>query len=450
MYIFCENKIYDKIKNLSFAPETDITGDTIPINQFEVDIITTDNIPHGTWAYLYSGEDIWALYWVSFAEHIDRHTVHIKAVSMLSFLDQRTLPAVMYDTGITDVLNDIFQDIPYVVDESLASVIYTEEGGVVEEVIVQGFCPEQSARERLLWVCLTVGAYVKTFFNTQVELMCLTDTTVAVPADRTFWKPSQTFRDYVTAVKVIYYEYTLGTPETTDEWVTDGTDYYVQTEHTFTLTNSGAPESAQENVVTVEGVTIINEDNVSDIASFLSNYYFNRVEVDMDVINNGDLMPGMKVVAYKDVDDPFTGYIQSCDFAFGLQSRSSLHILGVAAVTGATLVIIYKYGDIQLNRRSFNLPVGYVYSISNPFIDWSMNQHRYIFIANNENATGTVASGGSTNIQQYGIALDLSTADRTLSIYSVDELELVTEEDTEIDPDTEEEVTVEYNVLEIS
>ena len=96
------------------------------------------------------------------------------------------------------------------------------------------------------------------------------------------------------------------------------------------------------------------------------------------------------------------------------------------------------------------LPVGFEYSITNPYIDQEMSNHRYVYIPQNEAAEGTVASGGTEDEELYDIALDMDYEDNVLSMYSVDELELVEEEDTEVDPETEEEVTVTYNVLEIS
>ena len=459
MKITIGNTTYTKIKSLSFSPETDITGDTVPINNFEAVIVTRDvlnpNVTYGAWAYLYDDLDnLWARYWISYAEHEEIDTIRIIAHDQLAFLDQRKLPATMYDDGISVILGDIFGSMTYVVDESLADVIYYEEGGVTQEVIVSGFCPEQTARERLLWLCLVEGAYVQTYFCENITLRCLTDDTTFIPINKTFWKPSITYRDYVTAIKITYYSYTEGTPQTTDEWVTDGTDYYIQTASTFTLSNSYAPSGAPENVVEVDGITLINVDDVSNIALFLAKYYFNRTEVDMDVINNAEYKPGDKIVGYRDGLNLVSGYIQSADFTFGLQARSTLHVLGVTDVEGATLTILYiyedEYNEIQLDKQEFVLPVGYEYSITNPYIDQEMQNHRYVYIPQNEAAEGTVASGGTEDEELYDIALDMNYEDNVLSIYSVDELELVEEEDTEVDPETEEEVTVTYNVLEIS
>ena len=445
MKITIGSTTYTKIKSLSFSPETDITGDSIPINEFEAVIATTDNITYGTWAYLYDDlNNLWARYWIVYSEHEEIDTVRIIARDQIAFLEQKKLPAKMYNNAVTVALGDVFGSIPYVIDTSLAYVIYP--GGT--EITITGFCPEQTARERLLWLCLILGAYVQTYFCSTVTLKCLQDDETIIPNNHIFWKPAITFRDYVTAIKISYYSYTQGTPQSGEESVTDGTNTYIQTTGSFTLANPLAPSGAPDNIVEVDGVTLINVGNVSGIASFLSSYYFNRTEVDMDIINNAETMPGDKIIGYRNEINLISGYVRSADFAFGVMARSNLHVLGVEDVEGATLTILYLYGDMyssrQLDKMQFVLPVGYEYTITNPYLDQPFQNHRYIYIPDADEATGTVVAGGIIDREYYGIALDMSYSDRVLSIYSVDELELVQEEETEGG------VTVTYNILEIS
>ena len=49
---------YTEISNLSFAPSADLVGASIPINEFEVDIHTTDTIDIGEYAELYDDNDV--------------------------------------------------------------------------------------------------------------------------------------------------------------------------------------------------------------------------------------------------------------------------------------------------------------------------------------------------------------------------------------------------------
>ena len=53
MKIVINSTNYTEIKDLKFAPETDVTGIEAVINEFSAEIITDDDIDVGVNAYLY-------------------------------------------------------------------------------------------------------------------------------------------------------------------------------------------------------------------------------------------------------------------------------------------------------------------------------------------------------------------------------------------------------------
>lgn len=82
MYVTINQTDYTALRNLSFAPETDVTGNAVPINEFSVEIITDDNISYGQYAWLYDDRDnLWAKYWIIYAERISADAVAIRAQS---------------------------------------------------------------------------------------------------------------------------------------------------------------------------------------------------------------------------------------------------------------------------------------------------------------------------------------------------------------------------------
>lgn len=419
MYVRIGNAKYTKIKNLDFAPETDVTGSKIPINEFTVDIITADDIRNGAMAALYDDLDqLWARYWVTYAERMDRDTVQVRAQSRLILLGRRTMPAVRYSgAAVADVMADIFQP--------LGAGAYTLDSAFAAKTI-NGFCPEQSARERLLWVCFVIGAYVKTYFTDKIEILPIDETETTVPLERTYWKPTVTYRDHVTAVKATAYSFRQGTPQTTDKWVTDGTDYYIVTEQAYTLSNPDVPATAEENVISVDGLMLINSGNVDEVLSHLAKYHFKRTSMEFDCINNGEYEPGQKLTGYPDEEQLLTGFAESCSFTFGLQAKSKIVLTACEEKAGARLIIQYVHGNTQIGKRTYYFPIGYQYAIQNPYLDWSMGDHRYIFRPKNQEATGTIAAGEQTNQQHYAVALDLNKKTHVLKIVSVDS---VTEEE---------------------
>lgn len=407
---------YTEIKNLDFAQQTDLTMDTLPVNEFTVDILTDDTITIGQKISLYDDKDqLWAEYYIVYAEHLDKATVRVRGRSALGYLDGVEMPAEYYASETAaNVIAEIFGDL----DSSYYFIFPS-----LETETITGFCPKQTARQRLQWVCVVLGAYVRDMFAQKVRIVPIDPTESVIPMDRTFWRPSVTYEDYVTALKVTAYTFTAGTPAVTDKWVTDGTTTWIVTEQEHTLANPDAPAAAPENVVTLEGVYLINSTNVSAVLSFLSRYYFKRQKMDADVINNRQYLAGGLVAVYENEDSLLSGYIESMTFSFGVQARSRIRMTVMETRETTSLIIKYLYGDIILGTRTYYLPVGYEYSIENPYLDMTFMPHRYVYRPEEEYAEGTIAAGTNTDEEEYQIALDFSYTDNVLYIISVDELE---------------------------
>lgn len=415
MYVRIGSTKYTAISQLRFAPETDVTGSSVPINELSVSVRTADTIAMGERVSLYDDLDqLWAKYWVVYAERLDKYTVQVRGQSALSLLDKVELgPTLWSGTPIATALTPVLAPLggEYTIDQAFASET------------LSGYCPKQTARVRLQWVCMAIGAYVKNFFNDRLQILPINDQTEAIiPADKTYWKPSVTYRDHVTAISATYYTYTEGTPHTTDEWVEVDGRYYVQSETTVTLTNDEAPAAAPENVITLEGVTIINEDNVDDVLSHLAKYYFKRTELDLEAVDNAEFLPGERVTAYADEDQTLTGYIASCDFKFGVQAKAEIHMTPVEVRESANLTITYMWGNKQIGVRSYRLPVGYSYEITNPYLTLIFDHHWYVFRPTSPTISGTIQEGGNTAVQPEEVALDLFEND--LMIHSVDTVAL--------------------------
>ena len=134
-------------------------------------------------------------------------------------------------------------------------------------------------------------------------------------------------------------------------------------------------------------------------------FYFNRVEVSADAINNGEYTPGERVAVPVDSSQLYQGYINRCDFSFGYQARSKLNITGALSVESATLTVLYMYSSTQVARRTYLLPKGYEYTIETEYIDRTVNGHRSIFRPDIETITGTL-TGDATQTVSVQIALD--------------------------------------------
>lgn len=420
MRIIIDNNVYVKIKTLRFDPQADLAGSSVVVNRFNADIYTEDEISVGVNAYLKDDlGKLWAKYWITRAERIDKTTMRIEAQSIILLLDRFDMPAKMYENeSITEAITEVFSLIQaiypttnlFTIDNALSGVTYS------------GYAPEQSARDRLLWLVFVAGAYVKTYFTETVDIKVVDDTLDVIPINKTFWKPSISYGDWVTAIKAKAYIYTEGEPQTTDEWVeVDGT-YYIQEERELILVNPDAPVTAADNEIVFDNITLINVDNVDEILTRLSTYYFERIEVDADIINNGEYIVGERYSLNTDENNLVAGYITSATFTFGLQAKSKIKLVQTETINGSKLTIEYWWDDTKIGEHSYYFPVGYVYSVENPFIDKSLDDHRYIFYPLDDSATGTVGSEPTVDEEEYSVAIDL--CEQIAFIYNVDELEM--------------------------
>lgn len=412
MKVAIGESIYTAIKKLTFAPEADVSGSSLPINTFTVDIMTDDDISIGAYALLYDDLDkLWAKYWITYAERVDAGTVRVEASSTLVMLERTKLGPAMYSGELAStVVAGLFGSIDYTFDSSFASATIT------------GYCPEQTARERLQWVCFVIGAYVRTFFAQDVQILPIDETEGVVPLDKTFWKPKVTYSDYVTAVRAKAFSYEAREPQTKERWVEVGGSTYVQTEQWVTLANPDVPPAAPENVVELSDVTLVHSGNVSAVLSHLSKYYFKRGTVEFDAVNNADWEPGQKLVVSTDGEGGMSsGYVSSCSFTFGLQARSRIVLESSETKQSAGLTIRYLYGTAQIGMARYYFPVGYEYDIENPYIDMT-SIHRYVFRPLEESAEGTMTAANQVDDEGYAIALEFNDGD--LRVVSVDSVEV--------------------------
>lgn len=412
MYVGINGRTYTTLYNdLSFDPQADITGSEVVINQFGVTIKTTDVIEIGQDAYLYDDNDqIWARYWITDADKYDEYSWRIVARSHVLLLDRRKMPAKMYaSVGVSTAIAEVMGDIAYRLDSSVTGTI-------------TGFAPEQSARERLQWICFCVGAYVKSFFNDRIEILDVSETLTAIPAEKTFWQPQVSYDDYVSAIRVRLYSYRQGTPETTDTYVTpDGQTYYIETTQDVTIHNPNVPVSVPENVIEFTDVKLVNSTNASEIASRLSTYFFMRMELDADVINNAEYMPAQKYAVLIDDNHFIEGYMKSADFSFGVQARSKIKLAQARTIDAVSVILRYLWDVKQLFTQTFYLPKNYGYDIETQYLEYSEDGHRYVFYPLVDNVTGDTGTEGSVEEIQNLPALDLYEG--VLMLYNVDEVD---------------------------
>lgn len=413
MYIRYNNTIYTKIKSLSFSPEVDILGNELAINEFKAEIVTEDNITIGKYASLYHDSgDIWAKYRVTEAHRLSNASVTIKCQSDILILDRKTLPAFMGEgTSTISMIEECFEAF------GLECAISPD----IQDVSLNGYLPEQTARQRLQWLCFVIGAYVQSFFNEKCTIKKIDTTTTSIPANKTFYRPKIAYKDYVTAVTATSYSYTQGTPSSTDEWVKVGNTTYIQTSQKVSLNNSDVPADTPDNVVDLSGITIVNEANISDVLQRMAAEYFNREQLSADILNtHGEVQPADKVQVSDDIGNVITGYVKSARFTFGKAAKSAIVLTQTVTEKAVKVVLSYRYlTNIEIARETFYFPKNTAFELENSYIDTTQQGLRRVYLPLTEKTTGNT---GERDITEKKVNCDIALEfkDNILDVISVD------------------------------
>jgi len=406
------------VKNLNFSPQVDMTGNSMPVNEYTCDVITTDEIPVACIGHRLRDEldQSWAEWPLRKVIRVAANCWRVTASSWLSELEYTELEPRMYEeVRASEAIAECFgmnDDYEHPDDYTISPSIQFKT--------VTGFAPAQNARERLTWLLFVLGAFPVDVFRDDVYIRAVDDTEALVPPGRTFMRPSLDTGDTVTAIRLTAYTFREGTEE---EWQSDDNSFqfptpWIATPQTFELTNPDADEDAPENPVVFDSLYLINPDNVSEIAQRLATYWFNPVEASVACVNNRQFRPGDLVLAYTDIDRMISGYVQQASFTFGKQARSTLKLIGVTKITPAKLTVRYTYQNNIIGKAVYYLPVGVAFSIDNPYLDQTKKKRRRIYRPTTPNAEGTMVDGGMTVNVNYEIALELHQD--ILHIISVD------------------------------
>lgn len=152
-----------QIRNISFAPETDLTLASLPVCKLELDILTDVKAKAfiSNEITLYEGDNavssriFAARYEIYNAEQRSDACVHIIAESPLKRLDGVVLPAEYFEGNAEDFVRGIFYNVYGV--EIDTGYPYTFTPFDVSWTYFQAFCPEQTAKERLQMFCQSGG-----------------------------------------------------------------------------------------------------------------------------------------------------------------------------------------------------------------------------------------------------------------------------------------------------
>lgn len=362
--------LYTDVKSFKFAPEFDPTCASLPICEFEAEFKTT--VPAsafmGSSACMvpdYNGnntrdsEDYIKVggYNIEEVRQLSPDIVYICARSWLSWLDKRVLAGEYFNNvNAQTFVYRLFKDTPV----NDGAPIWPDDGTnppiyiyyyYAQNRTVTGYCPEQTARERLQWLCQAWMMKVEQWGSLSETAILVQPTPDNPDGTKSYYRinPEYTYsKPTIRKVKqeptVVITAYDNFTTTFHDEsgWgsVVTGYEYELTEDGVIPIekrlyfqkhthkTESNVPGE----VVTLEGNMLLLEGNTSVLnampATFMRDY-----EVELECLqlyhvghNDHFYFPGDLVEFYTDPQTMYKGIVKSASFTFGLLAKAKLVI----------------------------------------------------------------------------------------------------------------------------
>lgn len=409
-----EPRRYHGLKDVTVSTSADVTASSMPSASVEMTIETDDTIRAGALLFVedeIADESTEATSGigrrVSYAEVEEPHSVHVKTIGSTEVLDSAMLPAQMATEALAYAI---------VMEACLtAGIRFSASQLAYDRLNAQtaGYLPEQSARERILWMCLVTGTFVKSEDFGGIFIAAPDEAAKFIPEEDTFWRPRMAYRDYVTSIEVTSYSYEERMPSRTEEYVEVGEAVYVQTKSVTKIEVLGVPEGTPANPVVVDGITAISDRNVDSVLSRLADHHFGRVTASVDVMNDrwryvaGDLVTALTGIG----DETITGHVESVTYSYGLRTRSRLELSGVSIGRAGRVRIRFWLDRTQVGQRELRLPAGTGYEIPLRYLDISFEGHRRILRPRADVVSGTVPNDVVIHDVQVDVVLDYHDGD---------------------------------------
>lgn len=266
-------------------------------------------------------------YVVKQINNLGNNLYEIQGYSLVYRLDTPKVPAKYYNgVSLSVALKDVEKNangsfgVTYNVDTALSGKTIT------------GYCPEQTARERLQQFCWAVGGYVSCACSVLINIFAIPSTVQGtVPKSKIYAFPAVANEDEVARVNLTVHTYTAGTSG--DDIVIDADgNKYVHTTSTLTMANT-ALTGVSNREISVDNATLVNSSNAQATLLRMSSVYFNSGTWYGTTTPQG-YIPG-QMVQTEDRDGQMQkGYISALTYSFGKGAATTMELKQSVSISG--------------------------------------------------------------------------------------------------------------------
>ena len=266
-------------------------------------------------------------YVVKQINNLGNNLYEIQGYSLVYRLDTPKVPAKYYNgVSLSVALKDVEKNangsfgVTYNVDTALSGKTIT------------GYCPEQTARERLQQFCWAVGGYVSCACSALINIFAIPSTVQGtVPKSKIYAFPAVANEDEVARVNLTVHTYTAGTNG--DDIVIDADgNKYVHTTSTLTMANT-ALTGVSNREVSVDNATLVNSSNAQATLLRMASVYFNSGTWYGTTTPQG-YIPGQMVQAEDRDGQKRQGYISALTYSFGKGAATTMELKQSVSFSG--------------------------------------------------------------------------------------------------------------------
>ncbi len=266
-------------------------------------------------------------YVVKQINNLGNNLYEVQGYSLVYRLDTPKVPAKYYNgVSLAVALKDVEGNangsfgVTYNVDTTLSGKTIT------------GYCPEQTARERLQQLCWAVGGYVSCACSALINILAIPSTAQGtVPKSEIYAFPTVANEDEVARINLTVHTYTAGTSG--DDIVVDaGGNKYVHTTSTLTMANT-ALTGVSNREVSVDNATLVNSSNAQATLLRMASVYFNSGTWYGTTTPQG-YIPGQMVQAEDRNGQKRQGYISALTYSFGKGAATTMELKQSVSISG--------------------------------------------------------------------------------------------------------------------
>ena len=426
MKITIGNTTYTEIFDITFAPEVDVLSETVPINSFDAKIKTNDtiNITNlGDAAILKTDNDIvFASYKLSKVKRLSDEVVQIHAEDQLSQLDTITMPAFFYNGYSLDIaVYDLIRQVRTITGDEYEPSIAIQQAESYPNI--EGYCPEQTARERLQAICFVAGYYMLTAYHSyDVVLMPVEELFGGDPdyieEAHVMWRPENGDQNFVTDIKGEYFlltEIIQSLITSTTEYVTvdtPTTKYYEVLRYPFSWKNPYVSSDVPKNQLELYDNMLINYDNVDNIKARMATVYGRNggLEMTVEIVDPNTYYVVGQLVAFPTGvgREIAVGYITSQNIVFGRNIKMEMTVKVIAYRQGYYLTILKKDGNNLITWERHLMLAGHSYNLSCGDIETGSGLNRTVFSTTHTSVSGTMPENDVEVTVQYFQVLSIN------------------------------------------